>query len=477
MSHSFELILDPACGSAGFLLDAVRLLSDPTSSYNKQSLAGLEDQTELPHSISLEAIQAAEMLAKWQMIMGTVPPPSSAICRTDNLADSPTTRVKLWDWEQTLPAFDHLLTSAPLDLITVDTLEVVFPISRVTISAHHQLQVIQADDEQKNGLLWVFKDGTFVTGEYAYFDYYGLHFEVKPLKRGWIDGDNVGAIVRFSLPGIYGHRDNSWPLNKRVAIAMIDAVRDKLADMGVTLDFRSGKITRCDLNRNVVLDEPFYHYQPMLNALDVPRTQKRDHNGTGTGIERTNNSQGVLVYDKIVRMQREGLRTNHLPPHLARVEWQIKKARNVSKRWHINTVQDLVDHWEDLPSLYLANQSQLFRYDVEALQSPQPRASLRQETPIQSKIANLLRWCDKRGLRHRLDPKRLEKMVRQGRFGDYAKTIKAVPDMDRKYANNAVAAMRVAFWREAFQDADFVRRYTEFKQKVEQGSIRYPRSV
>jgi hypothetical protein len=390
--------------------------------------------------------------------------------------------VSLWTWDEPVrPSdFDLICNTIPFNMVTVDTLAVSIPISRIKVLANHHLAVAQSDEAELNRILFRDQDGMEVRGQSATWGALWdkplnephLYLEISPLSRGWIEGDNIGCYIQFSIPGIRGHGDNSWPVDCRNATGIIDAVQNKLAALGLIVDLRQAKVVRCDLNRNVVLEEPFHHYQTILRALDLPRTNRGDY--SRTGITRTNKSQSMVIYDKIAEMKSRGLSTTHLPPHFARQEWQVKTARNVSKKLEVKTVHDLLDSWDTLPHLYINQKNRFFCQDVDALLSPRPRCDLRNQTPIQSEISTLLRWSQKHGLEHHLDAQKLGNMVKHGNFHGLAKLIKSVPGMDKKHANTAIGRMRNAFWRENFQDADFLRRYKELKEKfgVSQGGAK-----
>lgn len=452
---------DLDCGSGTMLREAL-------ASYNKQELARLEPESELsPPSSSHQEKSEIESAIKARTRLLHLHHP---IPVADVVA-----RMKLWEWDG--PRFDladadFVVNSIPLNQVTVDTLHLSVPMSRVKVLPHHRLCVKQSNDAERNSVLWNEEDGTAVRGEMATWgglkagplNKPHLFVQISPLRRGWIDGDNIGCIIQFSIPGVRGHGDNSWPVDRRNAIGMIDSVQDKLADLGVVIDLRQAKVTRCDLNRSIALKEPFHLYQKILSALNLPRTKTHDR---GTTVTRTNKSQGVSFYDKIAQMKSRGLSTSHLPPYLGRFEWEVTQARSVTKKLDIRTVQELLDGWETLEPLYLNYKNSLFRYDIEALQAPRPRRDCRTETPIEAEIALLIRWCEKQGIEHDLNPSQLKTLVEKGNLNDYAKKIKAVKGIDSKRANTSINRMREAFWRENFRNADFVRRYLELKEKLE----------
>jgi hypothetical protein len=460
---NFFPFFDPDCGSGSMLREARNIVD---ASYNKQEQARLEPEAEplQPSNSQDEDNTLLRMLTTTLLLLH----PQSPLANAES-------KITQWNWNSPPPVlgdFDFVINSIALNRVTVDTIHLSVPMSRVKVLPHHSLRVKQSNDAERNRLLWREEDGTSVRGEMATWgdlkagaqDKPHLFVQVSPLRRGWIDGDNIGCIIQFSIPGVRGHGDNSWPTDRRNAIGMIDSVQEELASLGLIIDLKQAKVTRCDLNRNISLDEPFHHYEKIIKALNLPRTKTHDR---GTTMTRTNKSQGVSFYDKIDQMKSRGLSTSHLPPNLGRLEWEVKQARNVAKKLDIKTVQGLLDGWETLEPLYLTYKNSLFRYDVEALQAPRPRRDCRTETPIEAEIALLIRWCQKQGIGIDINASQLKRMVNNGNLKGYAKKIKAVAGIDRKRANTSISRMRTAFWRENFRDEDFVRRYLELKEKLE----------
>ncbi len=433
------------------------------ASYNKQGLARLE-------STERRADNRADAF-KWARTM-------VLILRDDS---SPAANIKVGEWSDSAQLFGvsscaHVLTSPALDLCTVDTLQIILPIKRVVISPDHRLRVTPARAGKTNRVLWQDSDGNAVVGKCAKWGNKktkrgkqdtGVYVEIGSPRRGWIEGENIGCLIQFSVPGIIGKGDNSWPVDKILASGAIDMVQGFLADLGIHADLREAKVVRCDLNRNMVLDDEFKSYEPLYKALDLPRSKKEEF--TNTGMQCTNKSHGTLFYDKIVKMKAMGLRRKHLPKNLGRWEWQVKHAVNVRKKLGIHTVQHLLDRWNDLPALFAAHTESLFRYNLAELQAPQPRLARRDQDAIQGQLFNLVRWCQKQGINHDLDLAALDSMVRQGEIAGYAEKIKQVPGMPRKHANDAISRMRKAFWREMAKDPDFVRRYEEVLSKIQGG--------
>ena len=388
--------------------------------------------------------------------------------------------IKIGAWDETeqlfgTTSFKRVYTSPALDLCTVDTLWIALPMSCVAIRDDHQLTIVRPEPEVQYPVLWYDSRGNPVTGRWAIWTQEARNekrrhktIRLRIRRRAWIDGVGVGCLLQLEMPAIAGNGDNSWPLNKAFAVATIEIVQETLRSIGVEADLRQGQVVRCDLNRNIVLDAPLHSYELLSRALDQSQTTKIVY--AGTGFSCTNKSQSTLLYDKIARMKKAGWRTDHLPRNLTRLEWQVKRAKNVREKLGISTVQDLLDQWYDLPARYHSHKESLFRYDIKEMQKLQPRLEQRGLDAIQAQSRNSVRWCRKRNLRLNLTWHDLDGLVRQGDIREYERIMHSLPGMtddDHHAATDLVGRMRIAFWRVALRDPDFVAQYEELRSKYE----------
>lgn len=308
----------------------------------------------------------------------------------------------------------------------------------------------------------------------------GLHVEVRPKRPGWRGPDSIACYVQFSVPRVAWKGSNAWPINAMVLSYVMTRVEEMVREAGLEADLRGAKITRCDLNRNMVLDEPFASYGPLMKRLDVPRAKMRSYvhdtdaggsrisGSVATGICNSNKTHALVFYDKLIEQEQQGRATQGLPPNLARLELQVKRGKNVRKKLGIATVQDLLDRWEHLPALYEAHVlDTLFRHDLAELAAPRPRQDVRYTSTWAAEIAAVLRWCSKKGVALGRTQAQLEWRVQTHGVDSYARALQPVRAVDRKRVERAVRQMRKAVLRDAIRaDPSFGRRYEELRQKV-----------
>ena len=456
-NDSSDTLLDPVCGSSTFLRDTFALFFD---AYNKVPLAGFQSQSSSQMQSGPQSIERALQLAKRLPLQQRHLPILQGVPTGLNVVP------------------DIILSSIPLDALTVDSLclMLVPPTTRTTtgtlLRRDHQLTEARPYHPSKRRRLWQFEDGEWLEGACAEWKGEGVHVKLVPRNAKLYGPGSVVFYVNFSVASILGRGDNSWPADSRAMEGVIDIVQGILHKMGITTDLRQAQITRCDLNRNMVMDEPIENYREVWDALHTPRTTKETWPRTGMLCQ--NKSQALSIYDKIVAMKKNGVSTGHLPPHLMRLEWRVMGAANVRKKLGLNTVQDLISRYEALPDLFTDHLKKvLFRYDVVDLKAPRRRSDSRVYSPTQAQVFNLVRWCRKHQITLDLTKPQLHRTLGEEGVEGYARTIKLIPGMypkHRKHATDAVRSMRRAWWHEkVVTDADFARRYEELRSKVEGG--------
>ena len=355
--------------------------------------------------------------------------------------------------------------SAALDSATVDTLGIYFKVEKGFVRPDHRLTVKRSPNGA-NRLLWQDDAGGVVEGEKAFWNGEGISVEVSALSKDWHGAGSIGCRVHFSLPSFPGcgshDIDNTWPLPRRIVGPIFDHIQQVLDDIGLNCNVRQAQICRCDLNRNLVLDEPLENYASVQRLLTVPRTQRwkcytTEYNG--------NKSQVIMEYDKKELLKAQGRPTKHLPDYLIRREWKIMKCRNVRKKLGFSTVQELIDNWHYLSSIFNAHmQKTKFRFDATT-----PRRSSYDPTrAIRHDLATFRRWCQKREIEVE-SVVILERILRDRGIDAFNKALKAKRGMNAQRAARLVRQLREALFLEAMQDADFARRYAELKKKSQGG--------
>ena len=362
-------------------------------------------------------------------------------------------------------AFDYILYSLAADACTVDTLHLFFIIRPGMVGSDHLLKVKLATGKRKNRVLWQEKTGKKIEGVAALWKQKGIRIKIKPLNKRLCGVGSIGCFIQLTLPSWLGKVDNAWPTDPNFSSLVIDSVQEKLTMIGITADLREAKVCRCDINRNMVLDESCASYMSVLRAMSIPRTKRMLYPETGCIFY--NKSYSLKFYDKIAELKAKGVPTGHLPRNLMRVEWSIKGARNVTGQLKVTTVQNLLDRWMQIESIFVAFLAKsAFRYDVEILKKPRSRGDCRLARPTLAQIRNFHRWCKKKQIKLPYTASQLDGLLRTGGPYEYYEAIKKVSGMHPKHADDAGRRMSDAYWHEiVMTDPDFVRRYEELKSK------------
>jgi len=352
------------------------------------------------------------------------------------------------------------------DAITVDTVHLSVLLDSSMISPSHSLSIIKPKRGQKSYLLWKTEDGEHVEGCRAAANAPGVSIHMAPMRgdNGQQAGGMIGCKIQISLPAIAANGDNSRPISGDEAASVIDLVQEMVLGVGLNIDLRQLKVVRCDINRNIVLDEPYEKYEPVFTALKMPRSTTRSYR---TGKLWGNKSHQLNVYCKSVERQAKGYSNNRLPENTIRLEYRVLSARSVRKKLQITNLQDLLDDWDALGEKFLSVlEKNLFQPRASDFSDDGPGLGTRIRRPVRSQIRSLLRWCRKHQLAGVPSSSKMEQILRSGGIDAYALAVTTIPGMVRKYANSKIRQMRDALWQEATTDASFAMRYHDLVMLV-----------
>jgi hypothetical protein len=125
--------------------------------------------------------------------------------------------------------------------------------------------------------------------------------------------------------------------------------------------------SRLDLFRNVIADEPYCCYAPVLQLIEGTRMEKR---GYENGFLWENGQQQVCAYDKIQKMVRDKLKTSGLPANTIRFEMRLLKSRKVRDVLNVSTARELLDSYDGILEAYEKTmRQQLFRHEVRDVEA------------------------------------------------------------------------------------------------------------
>lgn len=176
----------------------------------------------------------------------------------------------------------------------------------------------------------------------------------------------TACYVRFEVPKFAGG-DNYHPVNRKGTVGALKQVETQLAAVGIKTNVSTAQISRLDAFRNVVADEPFPCYQPVLALLKGVRMKQR---GYENGFLWENTRQQVCFYDKLQKMAHDKLSVAGLPGNSLRCEMRLLESRKVRDVLSMASVKDLIENYQNVRVAYEATmKKQLFRYDASDVET------------------------------------------------------------------------------------------------------------
>lgn len=354
---------------------------------------------------------------------------------------------------------DHL--SPTLLTVGVDTIHLSLKMPEVAdewiLKRNPNLKVIRAKNPAQNQVL--FRDFNYepVEGIKAVYREEGICVSIGPINKSY-PRLGIGFLVTFSVAGLHGNGDNTWPADQQGMEAVFDRVQRVLKSICAGADLDTAKICRIDLFKNLILDEPCSAYQPIIDRLYLPYKKQQRF---PTGGVHTTKRHAVVLYDKKAERKSRGALTADLPPTLYRSEFQLRSCKKVRAKLHVETISDVVKMFDRLPGLFARQFAEILRWDIKQLQAVRPTPGL---TCIEAQLRTIERGCGKKGIR--LDPMLdLKTILDSEGIGELGKALKALPGMDAKYAANKIRELKKAILRQqVLADEDSVRRYTELRR-------------
>jgi hypothetical protein len=205
----------------------------------------------------------------------------------------------------------------------------------------------------------------WITGAYAF--HRDEHFHVKLQPQFKNDGAGVGTAcyVRFEVPKFAGE-SNYHPIDFKGTREALHTAETLLKDVGIKTNIETAKITRLDVFKNVVADEPFSCYQPVLALLSGTRMKQR---GYENGFLWENTRQEVCVYDKLQKMKHDRLPVVGLPANSIRFEHRMKQAQKVRDTLSFSNVKELFEDYSRIDAVYRETmKKQLFKYSMPEME-------------------------------------------------------------------------------------------------------------
>lgn len=179
--------------------------------------------------------------------------------------------------------------------------------------------------------------------------------------------DNRGLRFHFSLPKLYGLKDNFYPLGVNSFNTVIDNLERVLGDIGVITDIDRLKVLRLDLFKNITTEKSFYSYSDVLRTLDLKRTHRREYS---EGFLTANTYRELCFYNKVKELS-ESLGVayvkqvyNFSSENIIRGELRFLQHREVKKN-NITYLNEIPENWSSLKITYSNYMSEVFKYELK----------------------------------------------------------------------------------------------------------------
>jgi hypothetical protein len=201
-----------------------------------------------------------------------------------------------------------------------------------------------ATGEQNNPYLFTDKTGRKIEGVSAFLntDHYQLNI------------NKYGLQVVFNPSKAYHPYELCTDIN--VLQERIETLSKDINGKGIRLDIEQAKISRFDLARNGIMNEPCIAYSPVLSWLNIKRSKRNAMYPDGHSSN--NNRFGINLYNKGKELRNNGIELI-TDDKMMRCELQYKGSQSVNKRTEISTVQSLYEYGMDhLNKLYTETLSQ-----------------------------------------------------------------------------------------------------------------------
>jgi hypothetical protein len=206
--------------------------------------------------------------------------------------------------------------------------------------------------------------GKMVEGKKAFNNDGPCRVTIKAIPARDERGIQPLCTVSMEVPKVAGC-SNYHPTDERGAEAALNIVQKHLSSIGLKTNVMDAQPARMDAFRNVVADEPYSCYAPVLGLLRGSRMEKR---GYENGHLWENGVQQVCVYDKIQKMQRDNLSIEGLPPNSIRFEMRLLKSQKVRATLEVKTARELLESYGAIVEAYERTmKKQLFSHSVDAV--------------------------------------------------------------------------------------------------------------
>ncbi len=248
----------------------------------------------------------------------------------------------------------------------VDTLQLVIPDYDAS-EADLQLQpaVVHVKSGEMIGnfpLYW--RGNSMVEGRAAFNNDGPCRVTIKAIPSRDERGMQPLCTVAFEVPKVAG-ASNYYPTDKAGTEDALRRIQAHLTGIGLKTNIWDAQPARLDAFRNIIAEEPYSCYSPVLRLLGGSRMEQR---GYENGALWENGVQQVCAYDKLQKMVRDKLDIAGLPANTIRFEMRLLKSRKVRDTLNVRTARELLDSYDEIINAYERTmKQQLFRHDVKSV--------------------------------------------------------------------------------------------------------------
>lgn len=120
---------------------------------------------------------------------------------------------------------------------------------------------------------------------------------------------------------------------------VIESVKSEMSEIGILANIETAKLTRVDVTRNAILNNPFQTYMPSLRLLKGKRQSNTEY---PDGYLIKNKQHQTIFYDKSLKLQIDKAPVI-IPTNMARGEVRATKNKSVNRHFEINNLSDLLE--------------------------------------------------------------------------------------------------------------------------------------
>ncbi len=224
--------------------------------------------------------------------------------------------------------------------------------------------VILKSGEQVGNFPLYKSGGRMIEGKKAFNNEGPCRVTIKAIPSRDERGIQPLCTVAMEVPRV-ASSSNYHPTDKAGTEKALGIVQRHLDSIGLKCNVMAAQPARADIFRNIVADEPYSCYAPVLQLINGTRMEKR---GYENGFLWENGVQQVCAYDKLQKMVRDKLSIAGLPANTIRFEMRLLKSRKVRDTLNVRTARELLDSYDEIIKAYEKTmQQQIFRHKVAAV--------------------------------------------------------------------------------------------------------------